>query len=53
MKSYTPAKKFVWIQGKSGEGYLCDSTVISGDENVSEDELRKHCIGDSERPWND
>lgn len=53
MKSYTPAKNFVWIQGQSGEGYLCDSTVISGDENVSEDELRKHCIGDSERPWND
>lgn len=53
MKSHTPAKKFVHIQGQSGEGYLCDANLVTGEGDVSEEELRKHCIADSDRPWND
>lgn len=53
MKTYKPAKNFVWIQGRSGEGYLCDVKDIEGHEKLSEEDLRKHCIADSDRPWND
>lgn len=53
MNAHIAAKPFVWVQAESGEGYLCPVDAIENTEGLSEDELRKHCFGDSTRPWND
>ena len=45
---------YSWIKSKeSGRSYLCPVGSVKDPGNASEEELRQHCVDESENPQND
>jgi hypothetical protein len=43
------APQTIWIKAQSGETYLCPAWMK---KDASEEELRKHCVSESQNPQN-
>ena len=41
-----------WIKSASGETWICPLDVAKNAHNLSDDELRKLCVNESENPEN-
>ena len=54
MKAHTSNNSFSWVKSESGELYVCSLDVVKKHKGkLSEEELRRLCIDESSRPWND
>ncbi|MGD8394343.1 MAG: hypothetical protein PVF43_02580 [Candidatus Eiseniibacteriota bacterium] len=42
-----------WIRAESGTSYLCHAAALDGIEHPTEEDLRRHCVNESENPQND
>ena len=51
MKAHVSENNFIWVKAKSGNLYVCKTGSVDP-RSASEEELRKHCIDESQRPDN-
>ena len=42
-----------WVQGASGNTYLCPVNALDRLSNPSEDDLKRICVDESQNPQND
>ena len=52
MKAHVSENSFIWVRAQSGNTYVCKAGSLSDPKNASEEELRKHCMDESQRPDN-
>ncbi len=54
MKAHVSKNSFTTIKSKSGDLYVCPFDIVKSKKGkISDKELKKLCIDDSLRPWND
>jgi hypothetical protein len=51
MKAHVSENNFIWVKAKSGNLYVCKTGSVDP-SSASEEELRKHCMDESQRPDN-
>jgi hypothetical protein len=49
MKAFRFAPQTIWIKASSGNTYLCPAWMS---KEATEEELRQHCVVESENPQN-
>ena len=52
MKAHVSDNSFIWVKAESGNLYVCKAGAVVDPKNVSEEELRRHCMDESDRPDN-
>ena len=52
MNTYKRDLGFRWIKAETGNTYLCPASSLSGDDNLSEQQLRALCVDESQDPQN-
>ncbi len=52
MTNYISKNQRIWIKADSGNVYVCPANLGKDPKEMSEQELRQHCLDDSDRPDN-
>ena len=52
MTSYVSSNQRVWIKSEAGNVYVCPANLGKNPHDMTEEELRQHCLDDSDRPDN-
>lgn len=53
MKAHESSKSLFWYQAKDGNTYICDRYEIGKDKNLSDEEIKRACSDEQDKPWND
>ena len=52
MNAYTSYNQRIWIKSELGNVYICPANLPKDPKDMTEEELRHHCLDDSDRPDN-
>ena len=52
MTHYVSSNQRIWIKSDSGNVYICPANLDKSPNDMTEQELRQHCLDDSDRPDN-
>ena len=53
MKEHKAAKPMEWVRDKDGNTYVCPKKELLDVKKLSKEELKKLCIDEQDKPWND
>ncbi len=52
MSNYVSSNQRIWLKSDVGNVYICPANLGKDPEKMTEEELRTHCLDDSDRPDN-